>query len=55
MLEDGNLVLNSPDGSPVWASDTNGSEGAYLIVQDDANVVIYSADGAPLWATDTMV
>jgi hypothetical protein len=38
-------------GSPLWASNTAGNNGATLSVQDDGNVVIYSTSGAALWST----
>ncbi|HRI71516.1 MAG TPA: hypothetical protein PK156_45090, partial [Polyangium sp.] len=41
------------NGSPVWASGTDGHPGAYLIMQDDGNVVIYSTEGRALWSTNT--
>jgi hypothetical protein len=49
---DGNLVINGPDG-PVWASNTVGHPGAFLIVQNDGNAVVYEG-GTPLWATNTV-
>ena len=36
----------------LWASDTNGKSGKYVIMQNDGNVVIYS-DTKALWASDT--
>jgi outer membrane protein assembly factor BamB len=53
MQDDGNLVLYSAGGDAVWASNTVGNDGAYLVLQDDGNLVIYAADGSPLWATNT--
>jgi outer membrane protein assembly factor BamB len=53
MQDDGNLVLYSPGGDAVWAANTFGNDGAYLVLQDDGNLVIYAAAGAPLWATNT--
>jgi hypothetical protein len=62
MQTDGNLVLSSPSGAPIWASNTNGNPGAYLSVQNDGNLVIYPPSGtaptpgAPssaLWASGT--
>jgi len=35
------------------ASETNGNEGAHLVLQDDRNLVIYTMDGSPLWASNT--
>jgi hypothetical protein len=53
MQEDGNLVIYSESGKPLWASGTHDNPGAVLAVQDDGNVVIYSAEQKPLWATHT--
>jgi len=53
MQEDGNLVIYSEDGKPLWASGTHGHPGAFLAVQDDGDAVIYSGDQKPLWATQT--
>jgi hypothetical protein len=56
MQEDGNLVVYTPFGIPIWASATNGSSNinSRLIVQDDGNVVIYNQSGNPIWATNTV-
>lgn len=51
MQSDGNLVLTTPQGAVVWASNTSGNDGATLDVQDDGNLVIYSASGDALWST----
>jgi hypothetical protein len=53
MQEDGNFVLYTASGQPVWASGTNGNSGAYAALQADGNVVVYSASGAPLRASGT--
>jgi hypothetical protein len=37
---------------PTWASNTNGSGGNRLVVQNDGNLVIYSATRA-VWAPNT--
>ncbi len=49
---DGNLVLYSPTGEPVWASNTSNKGATVLKMQKDGNLVIYGASG-PLWATNT--
>lgn len=49
MQGDGNLVGYSGSGDASWASDTVGSGGIRLVVQDDGNVVIYSATQA-VWS-----
>ncbi len=38
MQHDGNLVVYDPDGSPLWASGTDGHPGASLAIQDDGNL-----------------
>jgi hypothetical protein len=47
-------VIYDAAGVPVWASNTVGHPGAFLIVQADGNVVIYDEQGVPLWAADTL-
>jgi len=39
--DDGNLVLYDFNGTPRWASGTNGSSAAYVVMQDDGNLVMY--------------
>ncbi len=51
MQSDGNLVIYGYP-RPVWASNTNGWGGAYLVMQDDGNAVIYIGRRA-IWATGT--
>jgi len=56
MQGDGNLVLNEFwQGRPyaVWASNTNGNDGAWAIMQGDGNLVINSRDNQYLWHTGT--
>jgi hypothetical protein len=53
MQGDGNLVVYTSGGQPIWSSGTAGNEGAYLSVQGDGNVVIYSSGGGALWSTGT--
>jgi PQQ-like domain len=50
MQPDGNLVLYSAAGQPLWQTGTQ-SAGAVLDVQTDGNVVVYAADGRPLWSS----
>ena len=52
MQGDGNLVGYTNGGVATWASNTAGSGGNRLVVQDDGNVVIYSPSRA-VWATNT--
>ena len=53
MQTDGNLVLYTGTGSPLWYALGNGNRGAFLAMQDDCNLVMYSPSGTPLWATHT--
>jgi hypothetical protein len=56
MQGDGNLVVYSYRGTPLWTSGTNGHNGAYLAVQTDGNAVVYNANGAwSGWATKTSI
>ncbi len=50
--EDGNLVVYSSGGEHLWASRTDGHQGAILVFQADGNVVIKSGDTV-LWAAGT--
>jgi hypothetical protein len=52
MQAGGNLVEETPGGSPLWSSSTN-SPGAYVAMQGDGNLVVYSTTNAPLWASKT--
>ncbi|MFC4064621.1 LamG-like jellyroll fold domain-containing protein [Actinoplanes subglobosus] len=52
MQSDGNLVLYR-DGAPVWATNTAGNEGAFLVMQGDDNLVLYRVDKTALWHTNT--
>jgi hypothetical protein len=53
MQEDGNFVVYTPQGTPIFATGTNGNPGAYLALQSDGNLVVYNAAGQPLWASNT--
>jgi hypothetical protein len=45
MQGDGNLVLYSPSGSPLWSSDTFGkSSRPYLALQNDGTLAMYAHD-----------
>lgn len=50
---DGNLVLYTMGGTPIWASRTGGKRGKSLAFQADGNLVVYGASGA-LWASGTV-
>lgn len=52
---DGNLVIYTNDGEPLWATDTY-QEGmcdarVRLIMQEDGNLVLYDGEQNPLWAS----
>lgn len=53
MQNDGNFVVYTPQGTPVFATSTVGNPGAYLSLQNDGNLVVYSPSGQPLWASNT--
>ncbi|MCL2013232.1 MAG: S8 family serine peptidase [Cystobacterineae bacterium] len=54
MQEDGNLVLYSSAGTPLWSTHTGpGNAGASATLQCDGNFVVRSAAGNPLWSTQT--
>jgi YD repeat-containing protein len=50
---DGNLVLYTATGTPVWHSDTWTHHCSTLTVQNDGNVVIRNSQGVIVWATNT--
>ena len=52
MQGDGNLVLYTKAGHPLWASGTSGTNHR-AVFQGDGNLVIYNNNG-PVWATGTM-
>ncbi|MGF1426129.1 LysM peptidoglycan-binding domain-containing protein [Kitasatospora sp. LaBMicrA B282] len=49
---DGNLVLVA-DGSPLWASGTDGSGVVEARMQQDGNFVVYDSSGSAKWSTGT--
>lgn len=49
MQGDGNLVLYTASGQPIFYTMTVGVANAYLAVQDDGNLVVYNGAGAPVW------
>ncbi|KAF5370405.1 hypothetical protein D9757_013131 [Collybiopsis confluens] len=54
MQGDGNCVGYTADGTPVWATESNGTDNPYaLVCQNDGNLVVYANGGVPVWATDT--
>jgi hypothetical protein len=55
---DGNLVLYTASGAPVWASNTGGNLGKGLYFQPDGNLVVYKtldtmAASEALWSSGT--
>ena len=52
MQGDGNVVVMRRDGTPLWATRTEGHSGALAVLQRDGNFVIYH-DGRPVWASNT--
>jgi hypothetical protein len=50
MQSDGNFVLYSSGGTPLWSTSTCCTGGPFLHVQDDRNLVVYSATEVPLWS-----
>ncbi|MFI1153197.1 bulb-type lectin domain-containing protein [Streptomyces sp. NPDC020817] len=54
MQSDGNLVIASRAGQPLWSSKTAGNAGATAVMRGDGNLVVYKADGASvLWESKT--
>jgi hypothetical protein len=52
MQGDGNFVLYSTSGVPLFNTQTHRFPGASLAVQDDGNLVVYQGS-TPRWATNT--
>ncbi|ONI89394.1 aqualysin [Saccharothrix sp. ALI-22-I] len=53
MQSDGNLVLYTAAGQPVWHTFTYGSGATHAILQSDGNLVVYTAAGVAKWHTFT--
>ncbi len=54
MQTDGNLVLSSPAGPPVWSTHTSGTgSNNTLVLQDDGDLVIYDGANQVVWQTHT--
>lgn len=49
MQEDGNLVIYSADGAPLWATNTSGNGNAVLLAHDDGSLEIVSEEGLVVW------
>lgn len=50
MQKDGNLVVYTKAGRPLWSTGTHGNPGAHLVVQDNGDMVVWH-EGRPLWAS----
>jgi hypothetical protein len=50
---DGNLVVYTQAGSPLWNTGTWGQPGDSLTMQSDGNLVIYNLHGKPIWSSGT--
>lgn len=49
---DGNLVIFSPGGAPVWSSGTSGTgSNNRLVMQQDGNLVLSTSAGTALWSS----
>lgn len=46
---DGNLVVYGYRFRPMWASNTPGAPGNFVVVQPDGNIVMYSSSGQVVW------
>ncbi|MDQ2815440.1 MAG: hypothetical protein M3Z75_27235 [Actinomycetota bacterium] len=53
MQNDGNLVLYARGQTPIWASRTNGHNGAWLSMRADGDLVLAAPGGEPLWTSGT--
>ena len=53
MQVDGNFVVYTAGGAPLWASNTSGQLNARLVIHNDGNAVIYTSSGLSTWATNT--
>ncbi|XP_040022993.2 B-type lectin plumieribetin [Gasterosteus aculeatus] len=49
--EDGNFVIYG--WKPFWASDTSGSDGMRVCMQEDCNLVMYNKSDQPKWHTNS--
>jgi hypothetical protein len=52
MQNDGNLVLYQ-SGTPLWASNTQGTDGQVAIMQDDGNFLVKDSAWNTLWGSNT--
>ena len=54
MQTDGNFVLYA-GSEPVWATETDGNPGAYLVLQPDGELVLFDRFDAPIWRAGTEI
>src|SRR4029079_17899213 len=52
MQGDGNLVVYQ-GGTPLWASNTQGTDAQTAVMQDDGNFLLKDSSGTTRWATET--
>ncbi|HEX8084289.1 MAG TPA: hypothetical protein VF529_08360 [Solirubrobacteraceae bacterium] len=50
MQLDGNVVIYSSGGTPIWSTNTSWCGRATLVAQNDSNLVLYRATGGVCWA-----
>jgi hypothetical protein len=50
MQGDGNLVLYTADGRPVWATGTDRNPGAFAMIHNDGRLSVYRVDASTLWS-----
>jgi hypothetical protein len=55
MQADGNFVLYTNRGVPVWSTGTWAQGGTKIVLQDDRDLVIYRPDGTRVWWSHTHV
>lgn len=53
MQKDGNLVMETSTGRPLWDTATARHPRAFAAMQDDGNFVVYSRSGRVLWSSGT--
>ena len=46
----GTSSSTAPTSQALWATNTDGNPGAYLVVTDDGKVSLLSTDGGVLWS-----
>jgi hypothetical protein len=54
MQADGNFVVYTGDGKPIWSTNTTGRGADYAAMQSDGNFVLYNRrTGAAVWSSNT--